>query len=604
MANSNLLSSPKIHLSHSQIEFSTRGIWGQRSRTVIYLAPALVAISIFLLWPLLQVIGLSFTNWDGYGSIRFVGLATWRSLVHDAAFQAALRHSLLWLLLAASVPPTLGFVLAVILSRTGTTLRAAIRAIVIVPLLLPPAVAAVTWGIIYNPLYGPLNSSLDALHLHLLALDWLGDPHVAFWALFVVSIWSTVGFSVLVFLAALSAIDRAYFDLARVEGASFWWELRAIMLPTSRRAAALAVVVTIVLASQVFDLLFILTNGGPGNATIMLPLDMYDRAFGGGNVSAGAAVATVQVALGIVLATIAFIGSRGDEGMAGEGEFVSSTGLLWRGFWQRSIAAALSALAGIVVLLPLVWDGIAAFTTGRAVALQPLSSAWRSPTVSAFVTAWRDGMGSGLWQSAVIASAVVILAILLAIPAAYGLAVLPLRRVVRGVVLAVLVLTLLQPGEASLIPLFYLLGQLGLLDTATGLVLVEAVRELPFAILLLWGFMRVLPADVLAAAEIEAGRGLRSLWHIILPLSRPALAAVALWVFVTSWSEYLLPTVLLSNSPLQTAPMALVTFAGRHDTQFNLLAAGTLLLILPVLLFLTITYAPTARGLRAVRRGL
>lgn len=558
---------------------------------VLFTLPALIVLATFLLWPLIWTSGMSFTTWNGYGRITWAGLSTWKSLLSDATFQAAIKNTILWMALSATVPVALGFGLAVIFSRSGAILGALGRALAVVPLLLPPAVAAVTWGIIYNPSYGPLNAMLGSLRLP--QPDWLGDPKLAFWSLFVIALWSSVGLSVLVFTAALRSIDQAYFDLARVEGAGFWQELLAISIPACRRSAAVAVIVTVVLTSQVFDLLFLLTSAG--NGAVMIPLDMYNRAFGGGNVSQGVAEAAVQVGLGVVLGVIALVVSGRHSGMSGEAEYGEPR--------TAKPAALLTGLACALLILPLGWDMVAAFTRGRAAVVQPLTITW-PPDIASFGTAWTSGIGTGLWQSAVIGVIVVAVTLVLSLPAAFGLASRRTNYVVRAAVLTILVVTLLQPGEAYLIPLFYLLQQLNLGDSIGGVVLAEVARELPFAILLLWISIRALPSDVLSAAELDAGEGLRNLRRIIFPLVAPVTAAVGLWVFVTSWSEYTLPTVLLSNSSVQTAPMALRAFAGVHDTEFNLLAAGTLLLVGPVVLLLAAAYGQAGRGLRAAGRAV
>lgn len=583
---------PAIETTGSR--WSTEDLY-QRSRPILFLGPALVLIAVFLVWPLIWIIAVSFTTWNGYGQIRFVGLGTWSGLLSDPTFPPVLQHSLLWMGLAATVPVILGFFLAIIFNRAGGV-GAAGRAILIIPLLLPPAVVAVTWQIIYNPNYGPINSILRSIRLGNVQPDWLGSLNLAFWSLCLVGLWSSVGISVLIFTAAIRSIDRSYFDLARVEGAGFWQELRTIVIPACRRSAALTIIITVVVTSQVFDLLYVLTNGGPAGATMMLPLDMYLRAFTGlANVSQGVAEAGLQVGIGIVLAILAVAVSGTHPGMAGEGEYSPIR--------PSRLYMAAAGLLGLVTITPLFWDVIASFTRGRAAALNPFAITW-PPAFSAFATAWNDGIGSGLGQSAAIAVIVVAVTLAVSFPAAFQLSNPRMNRYLRGAVLVILIVTLLQPGEAYLIPLFYLLQQIGLGNTLAGLVLSEIARELPFTILLLWVFMRALPDEVMGAAVLETGRGFKLLWRVVAPLSAPAAAAAALWVFVSSWSEFTLPTVLLSNSPVQTAPMALRAFAGTHDTQFNLLAAGTLLVVIPVVVVLALAYGPAARGLRTAGRAL
>ena len=568
-------------------------------RPAAFLSPALFCICLFLLWPLLQLLGLSFTYWDGYSRIRFDGLETWTSLIGDSTFEAALHNTLIWAAASATIPVGIGFVLSVAFNRTARRLGTLGRAVALIPLLLPPTVVAATWSIIYNPLYGPLDGTLQAVGVSPLSVpSWLGDPTIALWSVFAIVAWSTVGFSVLIFSASIRTIDRTYWDLARAEGAHFRQELRWILIPACLRSAALAIVVTVAIGLQIEDLLLTLhLNGGPGTSTLLLPLDMYTRAFSGtGNVGQAAAEAVVSVGI-VFLATLLVVPLvlRG-ESLVGESDF---------GVGRPHMLAGMFALVGIVaLLLPLWWDALAAFTTGRSVALQPLAVALSHPTLSPFSAAWNSGIGIGMWESLVLALMVVVLALALGFPAAFGLALLDRHPRARFVVLIILVFTLLQPGDTFIIPVYYLLADLHLLDTVQGLVIAEFSRELPFVVLLLWLAMQSLSRDVLAAAELDAGKGLRYLLRILVPLSWPAAAAASLWVFVSSWSEYALPYQVMSMSDLQTAPMALASFIGTSDTEFNLLAAGTLLLVLPVAAALILVYGPAARGLRAAGRTL
>lgn len=565
--------------------------WPAWGRSALFSGPAFLLLAVFLLWPLLWVVGMSFTSWDGLGAIHWAGLNTWRGLIADSTFRAALRNTLLWIALAATVPVTLGFILAVAFWRAGPVIGSIGRAVAILPLLLPMAVAAVTWRIIYNPNDGPLNHFLGLIGLP--RPDWLGDSRFAIWSLFAIMAWTATGFSVLVFGAALRSIDRSYFDLAAVEGAGPWSALRLILLPACRKTAALAIIVTVVIGSSVFELLSYVTSAS--NGVIMLPYDMYNRAFGGlNNVGSGAAEATIQIAIGAVLATAAFLVSGRHEGMAGEAVQVP------RG--RRRPAMVITIAAAILLLLPLGSDLLASTAGGAAGAIDPTGFRW-PPNFSSFGTAWSSGIGSGLGQSLALGLVVVALTLALAFPAAFALAGRGVNAKPRATVLAVLIFTLLLPGEPYLIPLFYLVQQLHTGDVI-GLILAESARELPFAILLLWVFIRALPPDILGAAELEAGTGFRMLYRIVAPLAAPIAAAVALWVFVTSWSETTLPNILLLNSTIQTAPVALATFAGVSDTEVNLLAAGSLLLIIPVLVVLLIGYGPAARGLRSAGRGL
>ena len=572
----------------------------------------MVIIGLFLLLPLAQLVGLSFSYWNGYTAIRFDGFDTWSALFADPNFQAALKNTLIWTAASAIVPVLLGSILAFVFHRAGARIGGFGRALVVVPLLLPATVAAATWSIMYNPLYGPLDSILAGINWKLslgrltIPIDmashvpnWLGDPSIALWSIFGITVWNTVGLTVLIVTASIRAIDRGYFDIARAEGGGIWAEARHILFPATRRGIALAAIISVVLASQVEDMLLELnTNGGPDNSTLMLPLDMYFKSFSGlGNVGEGAAEACVMILIVLLVGAVALLSARGSHSMAGEGDFAAPP----RG---RPLAIVLTLLAVVALVSPLFWDCMAALTSGQLIVIQPVTSALSQPSLASFASVWNLGLGTGLWESLVIAAVVVMGSLALSVPAAYGLSLIGRHRIVRALILAVLVFTLMQPGDTFVITLYYLLLSLHLLNTATGLILAEISRELPFTIVLLWIAMITLPRDVIAAAQLDGGKGLQILARVVLPLAWPAAAVAVLWVFISSWSEYALPYQLLSTSPIQTAPMALNTLAGTHDTQFNLLGAGTLLMVVPVLFGLLLVYGPAARWLRTASRAV
>ena len=172
------------------------------------------------------------------------------------------------------------------------------------------------------------------------------------------------------------------------------------------------------------------------------------------------------------------------------------------------VLAGVFAVLGIgALLLPLWWDTLAAFTTGRSVALQPLSVAVSHPRCR---HSGPHGMRASASECgrACVALVVVALALAFSFPAAFGLALLERHPLIRGAILIMLAFTLLQPGDTFIIPVYYLLLQLHLLDTVQGLIIAEFSRELPFVILLLWLAMQGLQRDILAAAELDAGKGL------------------------------------------------------------------------------------------------
>jgi len=559
-----------------------------------YVLPAGAVYGLFVLWPLLRLVWLSFTHWDGYTTPTPAGLSNYGALLTDPGFQTELGHSLTWLAVTLAVPVLLGLGLALLLARAPARLAAVCRALLLTPLLLPSAVIAVAWKLIYNPLNGPLTDLLQTVGLTT-PPDWLGDPSLALGSLLAPACWAAFGLSLLVFGAALAAIGREAREAAAIDGAGAWARFRHLTLPHLRHALPLATVATALCAVPSFDLVSLLTNGGPGYATTTLELDMEGRAFSLGQVGSGAAVACVAALIGLGLSVAALVAVRGyeqggEDDVAPQGRDDARRSARLRVQW--SAAAALVA-ATALTLAPLLW------LVARAG--QP-DEGGGTPWAH-LAAVWSGGFGAAFATSAIIAVAVTAATVALAVPAAFALSQARSRagRIARAVAVVLLAVGLFQPTEVVIIPLFTLLRDLGLLNSAAGVILPEIGRDVPLAVLLLWGALRGLPAGVLEAATVDGAAPRQVLWRVALPLARPMVAVVALWAFLSSWNEYLLPTLAVQDDSLQTVPVALGHFIGRIDTQYALIATGALLAAAPLLIVYAAGYGVLGAGVRRLR---
>jgi raffinose/stachyose/melibiose transport system permease protein len=271
-----------------------------------YLAPALVLYAIFFLWPLTRLIQLSTVTWKGLGQKTFVGLGNYQKLLtSDPNVWLALKHNLVWMAFAVILPVAIGLFLAVFLSRSSIHGRLLFRTIYFLPYVLSSAAVAVIWRGMYNPNYGAVNGILETVGLEALTRGWLGDRTVALAALFIAWTWAAYGLGMVIFLAALQGIEETYYDAAKVDGANALQQFWYVTLPFIRRPLATVILLRIIAAFQVFDLVYIMTEGGPANATLVLSIHMFDAAFRYSRVGYGATIA-VFLGLLILVLTIAF----------------------------------------------------------------------------------------------------------------------------------------------------------------------------------------------------------------------------------------------------------------------------------------------------------
>jgi multiple sugar transport system permease protein len=259
------------------------------------------------------------------------------------------------------------------------------------------------------------------------------------------------------------------------------------------------------------------------------------------------------------------------------------------------------ALAAYVVFLgfPLVWLLSTAFKTRQEIALGATRLIPESPTLSSFADAIdKANLFEAGQNSLVVAVLTTVLTIVLALPAAYGLA--RFRTVLRPVTLGWILVSQVFPTILIIIPLFLILKQFGLVDHLGGLTIVYVVFILPFALWMLIGFVASIPRDLEEAAALDGASRVRILVSIVLPLMRPGIVATALFAFISSWNEFLFALVLIQDPDKVTLPLTLSRFVGAEgQVQLGALAAASLLATIPSLVFFALIQRRLTSGLLA-----
>ncbi|NUO98599.1 MAG: sugar ABC transporter permease [Nonomuraea sp.] len=276
----------------------TKGYW-------LYLAPSLVLFLAVIVVPFLMNLGASFTRWSGVGTPRWIGFDNYARLLEDERFWQSFQHNVGLIVAMAVVPTALGLVLAAALfdyigKKFGSRTAAALRAMYYLPQVLPVAVAGVVWGWMLHPSYGAVNQIFG------LDLDWLGDPDLALATVMAVMVWFQLGYPVVIFMAGLQRVDPAYYEAADIDGASWWRKFWHITIPQIRPEIFVVLLTCTIAALKVFGPIFVLTRGGPGNATMVPSYFSYLNFFQKSNVGYGSAIATV-LALIIIVVTFLFL---------------------------------------------------------------------------------------------------------------------------------------------------------------------------------------------------------------------------------------------------------------------------------------------------------
>jgi raffinose/stachyose/melibiose transport system permease protein len=276
----------------------------------LYLLPAFAVFALFVLAPLGHSAWLSLFEWDGLTEGRWVGFSNYGDVFSDSELRSAFLHALVLVIFYSLIPVAIGLLLAGVVARARVRGLALFRTVIFLPQVVALVVVATMWKLIYDPDGGPINEGLRAIGLGSLARSWLGDFDLALPAVGLVGTWVMFGLAMVLLTAGVQKIPRSLYDAARVDGAGALHEFVAVTLPALRGEIAVALTLTTITALRNFDLVYITTKGGPGDATKVPAYEVYDRAFNTGRVGSGAAVG---IALALVIFAISVLINRTAE---------------------------------------------------------------------------------------------------------------------------------------------------------------------------------------------------------------------------------------------------------------------------------------------------
>lgn len=270
----------------------------------LYAAPALLFFGAFVLAPLGHAAWLSLFEWDGLTDPQWVGLQNYADVVSDSELRRAFGHAAVLLIFYSVLPICLGLLLAGVVARTRVRGIALFRTILFLPQVIALVVVAAMWTMIYDPQSGPLNRGLRAVGLGSLEQNWLGGFDVALPSVGLIGTWVMYGLAMVLFMAGVQKIPPSLYDAARVDGAGPVREFFAVTLPGLRGEVAVALTLTTIAALRNFDIVYITTGGGPGNATTVPAFQVYQRVFEFPRVGSAAAVGMCLLALIFALALL------------------------------------------------------------------------------------------------------------------------------------------------------------------------------------------------------------------------------------------------------------------------------------------------------------
>jgi multiple sugar transport system permease protein len=272
----------------------------------VFVAPALAVITVFFFVPVLAALMLSLTDFDIYAvasleNLRFVGAENYGRLFRDPRFWLALRNTTYFVVVGGTLSVLVSLAAALAVSARLTRCRGIFRTVFFVPVVTTLVAVAVVWRYLYHPRVGLLNQALTAIGLG--PIDWLGDPAWAMPALILMAVWKNFGFNMVIFVAGLQGIPEHLYEAARLDGANAWQQVRHVTLPLLAPTTVFVSLMTLIGHFQLFAEPYVMTRGGPGDATLSVVLLMYEQGFRWWNLGYAAAIAFVLFA--IILAVTA-----------------------------------------------------------------------------------------------------------------------------------------------------------------------------------------------------------------------------------------------------------------------------------------------------------
>ncbi|MGW4946384.1 ABC transporter permease subunit [Actinoplanes sp. NPDC004185] len=635
----------------------------------LFLAPTALLVGGLVLVPIARSVITSTTERHGQDSV-FVGLGNYSALIGDQQFHTGVVNSFVFTAYAEIFKVVLGLAAALLLHQRRRG-RAVLAGLLLVPWVVPTVVTAFSWRALLDPIFGSVNTLLTSSGIGPLLADlhlvdswpagWLSDPSLAMPSVILVNVWKGVPFFTVCFLAGLKAIPAELYEAATIDGASTWQRFVNVTLPGLRHVITVTVTLSSIWTFNNFDLIWLLTQGGPGDVTAPYVLVAYSKAILQLQYGAGAAVTLVMLPVIGALVFVLVRLLRQDSGSplpprtrttrwlaaarwAGPARkalpwVVTAvvTGLLaWASphiFWKAAvilglfllIAAAVGrvvttlrsrggsrssalvsgagsavAIAGLLafVLGPLYWIAVTAFKSEGQVVTRE-HDLWPTPWTLDQFGALFTNQPFGRWylNTLLVSAASTTVALICAALAGYALARLRFRGA-QGFTVTVL-LTYVMPGALLFIPLYQMLIGVRLTDSLWSLVVTYPTFTLPFATWLLVGYFSSIPVELEEAALVDGCTRLQAFGRVVLPLAKPGLLAVALFTLTNAWNEFLFAFVFITKDEYKTLPVGMQSMIAGDVVPQGQLAAASLLVSIPVVIMYAFGQRFLTEGLTA-----
>ncbi|NGP45568.1 sugar ABC transporter permease [Bacillaceae bacterium SIJ1] len=282
----------------------------KRNRLTAYafLLPNILGFLVFIFLPVIASFLMSFTSWNGFGDIEFVGIDNYIGLLNDENFKISLFNSILFLFISVPMTLFLSLVAAVALNR-GIRFLKVFRTAIFLPYVTATVAVAAVWQLVFNPTMGPINGFLTSIGIDN-PPGWLTSPEWALISVSIVYIWHSIGYYMVIYLAGLQNIPKDLYEAAEIDGAGPLATFFHVTIPMMSQVIFFTMIIGVINSFKVFDFIFVLTDGGPGRSTQVLVYDIYNTAFKQFEYGYASAMAYVLFLIILIFTFIQFKGQK------------------------------------------------------------------------------------------------------------------------------------------------------------------------------------------------------------------------------------------------------------------------------------------------------
>lgn len=268
---------------------------------VLFVSPMLIGVTVLVLLPILATFALSFADWNfvqGWDGLKWIGFDNFAKLLDDPAFVRSVRNNMIFLL-AVPVYMLVSMVLAILIDRY-VYWKGFFKVAYFMPYISSIVAVAIVWQVLFQPSYGPINEMLKAIGIAN-PPKWIADPKFALYSIMMISVWVSIGFNLIIYIAGLQSIPRDLYEAADIDGANAWVKFARITFPLLSPTSFFLLVTGIISSFKVFDIIAVMTQGGPIGSTSMMVWYLYEQAFNNLKIGYASSVSVVLFAFVMII---------------------------------------------------------------------------------------------------------------------------------------------------------------------------------------------------------------------------------------------------------------------------------------------------------------